>query len=114
MHVCSSKVEQVLDNAACLEIERSVKGNAASTQILKPFKGENTVSNGRNKWTQGFYRPWRLLAEQNAKGATVGQARLDIEPCFKVDIMPGGLLSGHSLNSSDSAIFVTSSGLRTG
>ncbi len=54
------------------------------------------------------------MAEQNAKGTTVGQARLDIEPCFKVDVMPGGLLGGHSLNSSDSAIFVTSSGLRTG
>lgn len=106
-------LEHVFDSTTCLELERAVKKDAP-TPILKPLKGENTVSYARNKWTQRLHRPARLLVDRGAEGAIRGQARLDLEPCFRPHSLPPSLLGGHGLNVSDSAIFVTSSGLRTG
>jgi len=106
-------LKHVFDSAACAQVVKAVSEDAA-TPILKPLRGENTVSYARNKWTTRFQEPRQLLIGRGAEGSVRGQARLDLEPCFQPEQMPPQLLGGHELNVSDSAIFVTSEGLRTG
>jgi len=106
-------LKHVFDSSSCSKVVNAIKEDEP-TPILKPLRGENTVSYARNKWTRRLHEPRRLLIGQGAEGSVRGQARLDLEPCFQPDQMPPQLLGGHELNVSDSAIFVTSEGLRTG
>lgn len=105
-------VQGVISPLRCAAISRSVL-EEPPTQILEPHSGENVVSFARNTWTSRGFQPMRLFTDVTDISMR-GQARLDLAPCFDSRRMPRGLLGSFALNKSDSAIFVTSRGLRTG
>lgn len=105
-------IRGVLDRDLCDELARRVWAEGP-TPVLVPRRSENTVSFARNKWTRRLHTPAKLLRSHGVR-LLKGQARLDLSPSFEAEtMMPRTLLGGHKVNAKDSAIFVTSKGLRT-
>lgn len=100
-------VRGVLDADTCGAIAAAVRADAP-TPLLVPDEGSNTVSYATNAWTEALHPPADLW-----QAGALGQARLDLEPCFPRTLVPANLLGGYALNRDASCIFVTGAHMRT-
>lgn len=100
-------VRGVLDADTCDAIAAAVRADAP-TPLLVPDEGSNTVSYATNAWTDALHPPADLW-----RAGALGQARLDLEPCFPSTLVPASLLGGYKLNRDASCIFVTGAHMRT-